>query len=108
MKIGKKDRKLKFGLNQSILYCNALGVDISDMDDTFNNMANGKGSGSELRALIWSALKDGARVEKSEFNYSLEDVGDWLDDIEADEVANAIKELSATLAKGGGKASKKK
>jgi len=30
------------------------------------------------RALYWSALKDGARMEKQEFDYSPEEVGDWI------------------------------
>ena len=107
MNIGGKERKLKFGINQSITYCEILNIDISDMDESFQRMANGKGTGTELRALFYSALKDGARIEKSEFNYTVEDIGDWLDEVTPEEIQVAIGEMVSTLAKGKNVAKKK-
>ena len=97
MNIGGKERPVKIGFNQSVLYCELRGVSISAMNEDYQKMAQGQGNGSEVRDLIWSALKDGARVAKEEFEYSNLDVGDWMEEIEPGQVTEFINELSANL-----------
>lgn len=92
MKIGGKDRPIKFGLNQSILYCELRKINISEMNKDFSKIANG-GTGSEIRDLVWSALKDGARYEKTDFKFTNLDVGDWFDSIEEGEMEKFLQEL---------------
>lgn len=98
MKIGNKERSVKFGLNQSILYCELRGISITQMNADFSRLVAG-GNGSEIRDLIWSALKDGARFNKEEFDHDNFDVGDWMETIEEGELAKFLDELVESMPK---------
>jgi len=78
------------------------------MNNEFKRMSNGESTGAELRDLIWSALKDGARFNKVEFNNTNLDVGDWLEDLNPDEVVSFINDMTNTLPKSKVKDIKKK
>jgi len=95
MKIGNKDRKLKFGMNQSILYCEIRDISLTQMNKELTKITDG--TGSELRDLIWSALKDGARVSKEKFEYSNFDVGDWLEELDSKEIESALNMLIESM-----------
>ena len=78
--IGGKSRPVKFGVNQTSEFCKLRGIGAGEyfafLKDKF---VGAKGDGGEFRDLLWSALKDGARLKKLEFEYTPEDVGDWMD-----------------------------
>lgn len=99
MNINNTEYPIKFGMNQSILYCELRGISITEMNAEFGKMADGKFTGAELRDLIWSALKDGARYAKQEFPFTNYDVGDWMEDLKADAITDFIEEMSGTLPK---------
>lgn len=101
MKIGGKERPIKIGLNQSIEYCELRGISITQMNDDLARLANG--SGSEMRDYLWSALKDGARVSKTDFSHSNLDVGDWLEDVSQEELSKFIGDITGSMPKGTGK-----
>ena len=82
--IGGEDRPIKFGINQSILYCELRDISITEMSKDMEKFING--SGAELRDFMWSALKDGARKEKIDFDYTPEDIGDWMEDMSEEEM----------------------
>ena len=108
MKIGNKEYPTKFGINQSILYCEQRNVSISKMQEEFDAFAKGTHNGGELRDLIWSALKDGARVAKVDFPFSNTDVGDWMEDIDAGEIQNMLEDMLGDLPKAKKADAKKK
>ena len=108
MNIGGLDRPIKMGLNQSIAYCELRGISITQMNKEFKRFTDGMHSGSEVRDLIWSALKDGARKAKVEFPYDNLDVGDWIEDIKPEAVIEFINKLSTTLPKADGRPNSKK
>lgn len=108
MNIGNKERPVKMGLNQSILYCELRGINITQMNTEFTSFANGKHTGAEIRDLIWSALKDGARKEGTEFNYTNLDVGDWIEDLEPNSITEFIKGMAETMPKAKAKPVNKK
>ena len=95
MNIGNKERHLKFGLNQSILYCELRGVTITQMNKEMSMLATD--SGGILRDLVWSALKDGARVAGDRFEYTNFEVGDWLEVITEEGIKEFIDAMTATL-----------
>ncbi len=97
MKIGGKDRTIKCGLNQSFEYCELRKISISEMNADLSNIA--KGDGSQIRDLIWSALKDGARIENVEFEYTNYDIGDWLETIDDGEIEKFFKDYLKSLPK---------
>jgi hypothetical protein len=78
--IGGKKRPVKFGINQTELFCKLRGIGAGEyfgfLKDRF---VGAKGDGGEFRDLLWSALKDGARVQGLEFEYDSKAVGDWMD-----------------------------
>ena len=105
MNIGGKERELKIGLNQSILYCDLRGISISEMNSDLGKLATG--TGAELRDLIWSALKDGARKSKTEFPYTNYDVGDWIEELKDEELTKFLADLVGSMPKSNGKVKKK-
>lgn len=108
MKINNKEYPTKMGLNQSILYCELRDISITQMNEEFSNFATGKYTGSEIRDLIWSALKDGARFNKAEFEHSNLDVGDWMENLEEGEMERFMEELGSSMPKTKSTAIKKK
>jgi hypothetical protein len=85
--IGGKTRPLKFGTNQTILFCQLRGCTMQDYTELFKQKKSKSSQldaydldGSEIRDLIWSALKDGARYQREEFDFTPEDVADWMDE----------------------------
>ncbi|RLF66357.1 MAG: hypothetical protein DRN30_02290 [Thermoplasmata archaeon] len=106
MNIGGKEREIKIGLNQSILYCELRGISITDMNSDLAKLSNG--TGAELRDLIWSALKDGARVSGEEFNHTTYDVGDWIEELDPESLGTFINSLVESMPKMRPAKSKKK
>ena len=81
--IGGKKRPLKFGINQTEIFCKTRGITAGEFIEMFteeklNALAL---TGGEVRDLVWSGLKDGARFKKQEFKYTPEDIGDWIDEM---------------------------
>jgi len=106
MKIGGEERLIKIGLNQSILYCDLRKISITEMNADLAKLSNG--TGAELRDLIWSALKDGARVSGTEFKYTEYDVGDWIEELDPSELGEFMKALINSMPKSKGKSKSKK
>lgn len=106
MKIGGKERPIKFGINQSVLYCELRKINITQMNAEIASFASGEYTGGEFRDLMWSALKDGARVKKEVFDFDNLDVGDWIEELDSKDMEAFIIEMSGTLPKAS--ASKKK
>ena len=99
MKIGGKDRPIKFGVNQSIEYCELRKCSITQMNKDITNLGNGNGDLSVMRDFIWSALKEGARRKGEDFKYTTYDVGDWLEDFSETEMTEFFEELVASMPK---------
>ncbi len=106
MKIKGIDYKVNFGLNQSILYCELRDIDITQMNDELSNLAGG--SGSAMRDLIWSALKDGARKAGTAFPHDNMWVGDMLQELDEGAMTSFVEDMVATLPKPEKNPSKKK
>jgi hypothetical protein len=93
--LGGKIRPIKFGANQTILFCQLRKCNLKDYTELFKKekLDAYDLDGSESRDLIWSALKDGARYQKEEFDFLPEDIGDWLDDSNDGEVKKMFEDL---------------
>lgn len=105
IKIGGELRPIAWGLNQSIEYCELRSISISKYQEELGSLVDG--DGSELRDLIWSGLKDGARRKGIEFTATRYDVGDWLEEMTANDIANVLTTLADTMPKSDGKGKKK-
>jgi hypothetical protein len=96
IKIGGKEFPLSFGINQSILYCNLRNISITEMEGELANIETS--DGSSIRDLLWSALKDGARREGIEFEYTNYDVGDMME--EPSVIASFMESLNESIGNG--------
>ena len=94
IKINGREYPIKWGLQQSIEYCDLRGVSISDYQKDLGKITSDMGI---LRDMVWSALKDGARKAKQEFALSNMDVSDLLDEATAEESKQIVETLAGTL-----------
>jgi len=108
MVIGGEERTLKFGINQTDLFCELRGWSLSKYQDFLVRLGTNEFSVSEYRDLVWSALKDGARYDGREFEFDALTVGDWLDEVPeyAEFVMNEF--LKSMPKANGGQPAKKK
>ena len=92
--IGGEDRPIYFGTNQTRIYCELRKLTLSEAqkeqneiayykeDENGNRYVESKSDGGDLIDLVYSALYAGARFKKKEVDFTNEDVGFWLDDID--------------------------
>jgi len=101
MFIGGESRPIKFGINQQDYYCELRGgISVNKMNEEFATFATGDYQLSVIRDFFWSALKEGARYwDKSDFDYTNFDVGDWMEEADVDEISKAFKAYSDSLPK---------
>lgn len=109
VKIGGKDRPIKFGTNQSSRYCEIRDIDLPQMQDELSDLANS--DGSAIRDLLYSALWAGCKTAKIEVDFDRYDLGDWIDEMDQKEMDKAFQFLINSEPKaeeGEGKADGKK
>lgn len=70
-----KTRPVKYGMNAMSLFGDITKTRIEDIDLIMTNMKF-----SEMRSLVYSGLIDGARSQKTDIDFTIDDVGDWLDE----------------------------
>jgi len=75
IKVNGTDYPVKYGFNALRLFSNQTGIGLDELSKLQDSM-----SIDYAIALIWAGLKDGARVEKIEFNMTMDDVADLLDE----------------------------
>ena len=75
IKVNDKQYPVKYGFNALRLFSNQTGIGLDELAKLQDSM-----SIAYAIALIWAGLKDGARVEKVEFEMTMDDVADLLDE----------------------------
>lgn len=75
VKVGEQLYPVKYGFNALRVFCNASGIELQDIEKIATSM-----SLDHAINLVWAGLKDGARVEKQEFDLTIEDVADMMDE----------------------------
>lgn len=100
IKIGGKERPIKFGTNQSSKYCEVRSVSLAEMQDELSDIS--KNTGSEIRDLIFSALWAGAKSDKLEVDFDYIEVGDWIDEMDQGELNKCFQVLVNSNDSGGG------
>jgi len=99
MNIGGKERPIKFGVNQTDLFCELRGIKLNDYYKLLGEFEGGEYLFKDVRDLLWSALKDGARQAKIEFNEEPLTIGDWMDIDPAGIISEVMRELVGSLPK---------
>jgi hypothetical protein len=75
IKIADKSYPVKYGFNALRLFTNASGLELKDLSELAEKI-----SIDHAINLVWAGMKDGARVEKQEFNLDPADVADLMDE----------------------------
>jgi len=75
IKVGEKLYPVKYGFNALRIFCKESGIELQDIEKIAQSM-----SLDHAINLVWAGLKDGARVEKIEFDLTIEDVADMMDE----------------------------
>lgn len=107
--IGGKMRPMKFGTNATAILCEKRGCMLKDIIGMFSpeKINNQEITGGEIRDLIWSGLVAGAKSKNIDVDFNEFNVGDWIDQLDADELKKAfdvILESSPVEKKKTGKA----
>ncbi len=101
--IGGEMRAIHFGFSALSQWCDISGLGLNDLGKLGDNL-----SLSNAIALIYVGLKHGARKNNEDFNFKIDDIGDWIDD-EGMEVFNECMEVfTEHMAKLNPKEKKKK
>lgn len=108
MKIGGIDRPIKFGVNQTDLFCELRNISLKQYYELLSNFETGDYKFGEIRDLVWSALKDGARQAKTEFDLEPMDIGDLMDENPAEIISETMVALVGSLPKPSDNGGKKK
>ena len=100
IKINDKSYAIKFGFNCLRKFTKKTNTKLSDLDALGENMTL-----DTAMILIWCGLEDGARCSKEKFDFTIDDLGDALDN-DMTIIDRAMKIFTEHL--GGGKKDKKK
>lgn len=98
--INGKDYPVKYGFAALRHFSDVTGTTLGQLGELGQDMTI-----TQAIALVWSGLKDGARVTKQEFTLELDDVADMLDE-DQEAMTKVLKVFEQSLAQPKG--SKKK
>tara|TARA_R100000458_G_scaffold59929_2_gene72829 strand:- start:5658 stop:5999 length:342 start_codon:yes stop_codon:yes gene_type:complete len=85
--IGGELRPVHFGFAALSQWCELSGLGLQDLGNIGENL-----SLSNAISLIYCGLKHGSRKSKQDFNYTMDDVADWIDD-EGMGIFNEVMEI---------------
>lgn len=90
LEIGGKNRTLHFSMNFWANFTDILGISLDKIGDIFE-----KGiSLITLRALFYSAISAHDQEQRNEIDYTIYDVGNWLEDIDASEIEKIVQAMT--------------
>ena len=75
IKVGEKTYPVKYGFNALRMFCNASGIELQELEQIGSSMKI-----DHAINLVWAGMKDGARVEKQDFDLTPEDIADLMDE----------------------------
>jgi hypothetical protein len=110
MKVGGSEMPIKFSINQTDEFCELRDISLKQYYELLAGFESGNYRFKDIRGLIWSALKEGARIEGVPFEYDEYQIGEFMDEDPARYITEALKHLVETLPKptDNGTAKKKK
>ena len=74
-----RERPVRFGFNAVADFCEVRGHSLDFFEKLDGDDVSSAFTLTDVRALTYAGLKDGARVEDEDFELSVEDCGDLLD-----------------------------
>ena len=89
-KLGGKNRTLHFSMNFWCHFTETLGIGLNDLDKQFNQ---DKFNINTIRVLLYSGLIAYDQEEKNKIDYTIYDVGNWLEDFSSDDLKKIMEAL---------------
>jgi hypothetical protein len=90
VEIGGKKRFLHFSMNFWCHFTESLNIGLNDLDKYFTEGINV----STIRALIYSGLIAYDQEERNTIDYTIYDVGSWLEDFDSKQLTEVMNTLS--------------
>jgi hypothetical protein len=97
IKIGGMDRPVKFGTNQTAIYCDLRGKTLAEYQHELTDLSNV----GVIRDLIYSALFAGCKADKIDIDFDNFDVGEWIDELKPDDMAKIFDSMAKSNDGGG-------
>jgi hypothetical protein len=90
IEIGGKQRTLHFSMNFWCHFTESLNIGLNDLDKFFTDGVNI----STIRALIYSGLIAYDQEEGNNIDYTVYNVGSWLEDFDSEQLTKVMNTLS--------------
>tara|TARA_R100001463_G_scaffold136085_1_gene200624 strand:- start:2134 stop:2502 length:369 start_codon:yes stop_codon:yes gene_type:complete len=90
VEIGGKLRTLHFSMNFWCHFTDTLNIGLNDLDKFFTKGINV----STIRSLIYSGLIAYDQEERNNIDYTIYDVGSWLEDFDSEQLTKVMNTLS--------------
>jgi|TARA_R100000482_G_C5089685_1_gene130158 hypothetical protein len=90
VEIGGKLRTLHFSMNFWCHFTDTLNIGLNDLDKFFTEGINI----STIRSLIYSGLIAYDQEERNNIDYTIYDVGSWLEDFDSEQLTKVMNTLS--------------
>ena len=90
VEIGGTLRTLHFSMNFWCHFTDTLNIGLNDLDKFFTKGINV----STIRALIYSGLIAYDQEERNNIDYTIYDVGSWLEDFDSEQLTKVMNTLS--------------
>jgi|TARA_R110002050_G_scaffold16348_3_gene49631 hypothetical protein len=91
VEIGGKKRSLHFSMNFWCHFTDTLGIGLNDLETYFTSS---NFSISTIRTLIYSGLIAYDQEEKKAIDYTIYDVGSWLENFDSKQLSEVMNVLS--------------
>ena len=91
VEIGGKKRSLHFSMNFWCHFTDTLGIGLNDLETYFTSS---NFSISTIRTLIYSGLIAYDQEEKKAIDYTIYDVGSWLENFDSKQLSEVMSVLS--------------
>jgi len=95
--IAGQDYPVKYGFAALRAFSDATGTTLGELGSLGESMTI-----TQTIALVWAGLKDGARVTKTDFHLTLDDVADLLDE-DSSAMEKVLEVFANSLANSGNK-----
>tara|TARA_R100000654_G_scaffold75161_1_gene111642 strand:- start:2153 stop:2521 length:369 start_codon:yes stop_codon:yes gene_type:complete len=90
IEIGGEKRTLHFSMNFWCHFTETLNISLNDLDKFFTSGINI----STIRALVYSGLIAYDQEQKNNIDYTIYDVGSWLEDFDSEQLTKVMNTLS--------------
>ena len=90
LKIGGKNRTLHFSMNFWATYTDLLGISLDEIGGVFEKGVSLK----SIIMLVYAGILTYDQENKKEIDYDNFDVGNWLEDVSADDIEKIIKAMT--------------